>query len=52
MKRHYEHAGTASVEIEYEGMLMAGSQDCHIVMGDSAIVVEDFEEEYFEDYTF
>lgn len=52
MKRHYEHAGTISVEIDLEGILMTGSKDCHIILGDGAIIVEDFEEDYFEDHTF
>lgn len=52
MKRHYEHAGMVSAEMELEGVLMAGSGECCIYLGDNAIIVEDFEEEYFDDYTF
>lgn len=35
-----------------EGILMACSTDCHIIQGDGTIIVDDFEEDYFEDYTF
>lgn len=52
MKRHYEHAGTVSAGMEPEGALMAGSGVCQLILGEDAIIVEDFEEEYFDDYTF